>query len=94
MIKLLLSLSTLLFAVRAGNSRSFKQAEKTDLQRFLQYTAQFSKHYETTEEYELRFRTWLATDTLIRRETTQDLVLGHNKFSDWTQQEKELVLNR
>ena len=41
----------------------------------------------------MRFDNWKQVDLAIQ-ENHQEFQIGHNKFSDWTPEEKDLVLNK
>ena len=51
---------------------------------FLAYTALHGKNYKEKEEFEQRFENWLRVDELISSQNQTDIVLAHNKFSDWS----------
>jgi len=44
-------------------------------------------------EFNTRFKNWLATETYINSFANNQVKLRHNKFSDWSHDEKNGVLN-
>jgi len=60
---------------------------------FLAYTAKFGKSYSSTQEFNARFRNWLGTDQFISNFDNNKVVVQHNKFSDWSEEERDGVLN-
>lgn len=60
---------------------------------FLAYTAKYGKNYASTSEFNSRFKQWVQTDNYIKSFTNSQMVLSHNKFSDWFESEKNGVLN-
>jgi len=68
---------------------------KIDLERdFLQYQAREGKNYQTLAEFELRLNQWRKTDDLIKSKKNISYTLSHNKFSDWTPEEKQNLLGK
>ena len=63
---------------------------------FGEYQARHNKNYQAQDEYEMRMALWLEADRYIRdfdiRSTT--VRLGHNKFSDMTDEEMHRPLGR
>ena len=60
---------------------------------FLAYTAKFGKSYSSTTEFNMRFKNWLATEQYLNTFANDQVQLRHNKFSDWTSEEINAVLN-
>ena len=58
---------------------------------FAQFQATYSKSYDTLAEFNLRKQLWQQTDDLINSNQNEHFKLGHNKFSDWTAEEKQKV---
>jgi hypothetical protein len=59
---------------------------------FLSYQAKHGKNYQTLAEYEMRRQLWQATDSFIKSKKDKPYSLAHNKFSDWTADEKQKLL--
>lgn len=57
--------------------------------KFLGYITSFGKSYSTLEEYELRLRYFTYNENTINNENSlgKPYKLGHNQFSDWTNDE-------
>jgi C1A family cysteine protease len=68
--------------------------ESQDSFNFMQYVAQFNKHYTSVQEYQSRFENWIAADREISNHNSEQssYMLGHNKFSDWSLGEYESLL--
>ena len=60
----------------------------------MHYTAKYGKNYDTTDEFIQRYHNWKTVDNVIQTSPNNDFRIGHNKFSDWTADEKDLVLNK
>ncbi len=56
------------------------------------FMQKWDKSYTNTVEYGMRKRLYLQTDTLIKSNKNPNVVLAHNKFSDWTQEEKDKLV--
>ena len=62
---------------------------------FVLWATQHSKSYTTIEEYTERFQNWIKTHLAIKEVNStpgETVVLGHNKFSDWTDEEYRALL--
>ena len=61
---------------------------------FMNYITTHNKYYETVEEYKLRQEIFIRTELAIEELNTKNAnyTAGHNKFSDWTQAEKDQLL--
>ena len=61
---------------------------------YMQYVALNNKHYLTAEEFAVRKALYLETDALVNAHNTTDSLfkLGHNKFSDYTDAERKMML--
>ena len=62
---------------------------------FVLWATQHSKSYTTIEEYTERFQNWIKTHLAIKEVNStpgETVVLGHNKFSDWTDTEYRALL--
>ena len=59
---------------------------------FMQHLTKYGKSYITVEEFELRRELFAATDAMIKEHNATDslFTMGHNRFSDMTDFEKEL----
>lgn len=57
----------------------------------MQWVAKHGRNYPTVREWEHRFATWLNMDAFIKNNNHPDSgethIAGHNKFSDWTEEE-------
>ena len=75
------ALATLTYAVAAMSEIEF---------RFINYIAEHGKSYANVEEYEMRLANYKAWDEAINeiRTLTETSQHGHNKFSDWTAEER------
>ena len=60
--------------------------------RFLSYVAQHGKHYSTIEEMTKRQKLWQQADDFINNYNPKGFTMKHNKFSDWTAEEKKSIL--
>jgi len=59
-------------------------------QDFVSWTTTFDKQYESDEEAKARFEIWLENDARIQQHNAQEGVtftLGHNEFSDMTEEQ-------
>ena len=56
----------------------------------MQYVAKYGKSYDTIEEFEFRKGLYMKIDSFIKahNESGASYLVGHNKFSDYTQSEK------
>ena len=61
---------------------------------FLGYITEFGKSYNTVAEYESRLRIFATKHSLIQEHNGKGeaYTLGHNKMSDWSQEEYESIL--
>ena len=62
--------------------------KQADQLKFLSYTALFGKSYSDSAEYNERIRYYMAVDEFINNYDELDVELAHNKFSDWSPEEK------
>ena len=62
--------------------------------RYMEYLAFHSKSYITSEEFAARKALFAETDAFINshNETESSFKLGHNKFSDFTEHERQQLL--
>jgi hypothetical protein len=62
---------------------------------FLTYVSKWGKSYASLAEYNTRQAQYLETDKLIKAINSEKVthVAGHNRFSDWTDQERKALLN-
>ena len=60
---------------------------------FMRYVSTHNKFYETSEEFEMRRSNYAAVDAFIEEANARDgpYRAGHNKFSDWTEEEKKAL---
>ena len=61
---------------------------------FLNFVAKYGKNYRTANEFQSRRAKWLKADGWITSFQGQNssFSVGHNKFSDWSEEEKKSVL--
>ena len=61
---------------------------------FLGYITQFGKSYSSVAEYEMRLRNFAVKHAVIEahNETGEAYKLGHNKMSDWSEEEYNSIL--
>ena len=70
-------------------------AISADKLNFINYTARFNKVYEDVEEFLTRFERFIHWDMLINEHNSTNgpnFHLGHNQFSDWTDDEYKAIL--
>jgi len=59
-----------------------------DQARFLTFLAKQGKNYNSVEEFSARMTNWRATDNFIKVYPPSSFTMGHNQFSDWSEEEK------
>ena len=62
---------------------------------FILWATKHSKMYATVEEFAERFQNWIKTHKAIEEVNStpgETVVLGHNQFSDWTDEEYRSML--
>ena len=62
---------------------------------FINYAAHFNKIYEDVEEFAVRLERFIFWDRLINEHNYTNganFILGHNQFSDWTNDEYAAIL--
>lgn len=87
-----LTIALLCGAVSATLTPTFDGPSQANRQNFLTYTARFGKSYKSTDEFETRLGLFSSVDLYIKDYESTTVTLDHNKFSDWTQEEKEKLL--
>ena len=63
---------------------------------YINYVAKYNKSYDSVAEFDMRKDLYLKTHAFIEetnRSGNSTHVAGHNKFSDWTEEEFKSVLN-
>ena len=62
--------------------------------KFINYIAEHNKYYHSTEEFDFRHQIWAEKDEQIDAHNAEghSWTLGHNKFSDWTDEEYKTLL--
>ena len=64
---------------------------------YVSYLSSFAKSYPSSEELVMRARIFFEKDKIINEwnmsEDGVDMQLGHNRFSDWTQDELNRIKN-
>ena len=81
------------FAIAALASAA--AAISADELNFLNYAARFNKVYEEIEEYALRLEQFIYWHKIINDHNATNgpsFELGHNQFSDWTDEEYAAIL--
>jgi hypothetical protein len=61
---------------------------------FANYMVKYGKSYTTAEEFALRKQNFMKSDRTIRKWNSNELKthrLGHNKFSDWSEEEYQRI---
>ena len=58
---------------------------------FMRYVSMHNKFYTTSTEFEMRKSNYEAVDAFIQEANARNGAYraGHNKFSDWTEEEKK-----
>ena len=59
---------------------------------FLTYTAVIGKSYSNTLDFNKRAALWKKNDEFIKSNQNPEYELGHNKFSDWTDEERQALV--
>ena len=63
---------------------------------FTKYAARYNKAYEDVEEFATRLERYMHHDKVINEHNnsndSKNFVLGHNQFSDWTDEEYLAIL--
>ena len=79
-----------ILAAMVGAASALSEIESA----FLGYITQFGKSYSTMAEYEHRLAQFAQKHSFINghNASEESYKLGHNKFSDWTQEEYEAIL--
>jgi len=62
--------------------------------KFVQYMAQFGKNYLTVEEFNARKEIFEVAENFIASHNSTSFTVGHNKFSDMTDEEKAKMRGR
>lgn len=65
-------------------------------EKFVMWATNHGKNYKTLEEFSMRFKNWLKIHWEIERinaRPDETVVLAHNKFSDWTDEEYRNLLS-
>ena len=87
----MLLLSAALSENAFGADLGITTAEKTQ---FFSFVAKQGKSYSNVAEFETRMALWKTADTFIKNYPPSTFTMDHNKFSDWTEQEKKSILGR
>ena len=83
-------------ALTAASSNAFSAMKDANIKfAFQKYIATYNKSYQTIEEYEARFENFAKTHAQIEEIRAQNGTskVGHNKFSDISQEEKDQLLS-
>lgn len=61
---------------------------------FMRYVTQHGKFYDTVEQFNMRKELFSESDAFVKMANSRGTkyVAGHNKFSDWTQEEKDALV--
>jgi C1A family cysteine protease len=80
------TVATVLAAAASATALNSKYME------FVQYVAEFGKHYGTTEEFEFRMNTFAENLAKIEAFESETSTVGVNKFTDYTVSEYKKML--
>ena len=80
----------------AASIAGIAAAAEFDMQlnmKFMQHVSTYNRSYLTTEEFEARKSLFAAIDAEIKKHNASDSLyeMAHNKFSDWTEHEKNKI---
>ena len=80
----------------AASIAGIAAAAEFDMQvnmKFMQHVSTYNRSYLTTEEFEARKSLFAAVDAEIKEHNASDSLyeMAHNKFSDWTKHEKNMI---
>ena len=93
--KPLVALVASITACAATLVESHHQLSVKHLQAFADFSARFGKSYSSQEEADRRLKLFAETDERIRAYNAEHGdMLGHNVFSDWTEQEYKQLLKQ
>jgi C1A family cysteine protease len=84
-------MKTFSLAVLVGFATALDAADHFKFQQFM---TQHGKSYGTIQEYSFRLDKFMKTDAAIieHNESGASFTLGHNKMSDWTEEEYKKIL--
>ncbi len=70
---------------------SSTSAQMTQDMKFLGYIAKYGKSFTTSNEFQKRKTNWQETDDWLTnfQATNSSFTVGHNKFSDWSAEDKK-----
>ena len=71
------------------------ELEAGDMERFVQYCSDFGKSYINKSAFKARLWQWKQSDKFIKENSWNARAhykLAHNKFSDWTAKEYNMLL--
>ncbi len=85
-------MKSFVLAAIAASACAFSEIESA----FLGYMTEYGKSYSTVAEYEMRLRNFAVKHAFITEHNANPgehtFKVGHNKMSDWTQEEYEAIL--
>ena len=87
---------TFALTLTAASSNAFSAMKDANVKfAFQKYIATYNKSYQTIEEFEVRFENFAKTHAKIEEIRAQNGTsqVGHNKFSDISQEEKDQLLS-
>merc|ERR1712013_449011 len=67
----------------------------TEFMLFIEYVAKYNKTYETVDEFNMRREQFIKTHAFIEETNNSNKhthKAGHNKFSDWTEEEFKAMM--
>jgi|LauGreDrversion4_2_1035121.scaffolds.fasta_scaffold357179_1 hypothetical protein len=89
------SLKSLLGLGLLGTAAAQKTASVDNDGAFLAYIAKHGKSYSNQNEFQLRKSLFMKKDEFINffnSQPNQTMTVGHNKYSDWTDEEYKRIL--
>jgi C1A family cysteine protease len=83
-------MKSFILAAVASSAMALSEIESA----FLGYITQYGKSYSSVAEYEMRLRNFAVKHAAIEEhnQSGESYRLGHNKMSDWTEEEYEAIL--
>ena len=75
---------------------ALSKAIDSNAYKYMEYMSKFGKSHSTVIEFNMRLENFINTDTFIQEwnsDPTNTAVVGHNLFSDWTEDEKSKLSN-
>ena len=76
------------------NESATSSVDSEEKNNFSKFMAKESKSYKTTDELNRRYLLWKASDDFIKNYPPSSFKMGHNKFSDLDEKEKNKLLGK